>query len=113
MGPTRYKTVDCLTKLGGNIQPLLDHMRKSTYKLVEESHELEARKEYREMTGRRNPRPNRSVDQGPITSKGLFSSLLEATQVKSTSGGNHFFCIMPYVGGADGESEFEVNMQSA
>ena len=54
--------VDCLTKLAGNVTPLLELMRKSTYKLVEEADEMEHRKEFREATGRRNPRPNRTVE---------------------------------------------------
>ena len=93
--PHDKNPVDCLIKLGGNVQPLLDLMRRSTYKLIEESDELEARKESREMTGRRNPRPNRSVDQGPITSKDLFSSIFEATQIKPVlSSTSNFFCLM-------------------
>ena len=77
--------------------------------MIEESHEIEARKEYREMTGRRNPRPHRSVDQGRITSKDLFSSVLEATQIQpAMSSNSNFFCLMSEempsttsVGGAD------------
>ena len=72
---------------------------------------MEQRKEYREMTGRRNPKPNRSVDQGPITSKDLFSMLVEAPQLKSpVLSSDNFFCFsteeMPVVddvGGADEE----------
>ena len=112
----RNTRIKCnITKLSGNVQPLLDLMRRSTYKLVEESHELEARKEYREMIGRRNPRPNRSMDQCPITSRELFTSLLEATQVKPTLSSNSFFCLMPStncVGGADQEGEEDIEMRN-
>ena len=53
---------DCLTKLKGNVEPLLKLLREGTYQLVAEQDEMEQRKMYREMTGKKNPRPNQSVD---------------------------------------------------
>ena len=59
--PHDKNPVDCFIKLGGNVQPLVDFMRRSTYKFIEEESEMEQRKEYRELTGRRDPRPNVSI----------------------------------------------------
>ena len=42
--------------------PLLELMRKATYKLVAEDEEMAMRKQYREETGKKNPRPNRSTE---------------------------------------------------
>ena len=44
---------------------MLTLLRKGKYRLTDETLELEARKEYRERTGVRNPRPNRFTDAAP------------------------------------------------
>lgn len=60
--PHELNPADCLTKLAGNAAPLLELMRRSTYKVVAEEDELEKRKQYRENTGKKNPRPNRTTE---------------------------------------------------
>ena len=60
--------MDCMTKLHGNAARMLQLMRTATYKLVVEKEALVRRKEYREETGRRNPRPSRASEtSGPYT----------------------------------------------
>ena len=63
--PHEKNPVDCVTKLKGNASEMLTLLRKGKYRLTDETLELEARKEYRERTGRRNPRPNRFTDAAP------------------------------------------------
>ena len=59
--PHELNPVDCFTKLKGNAQALISVLRSGKYKLTGEEEELKKRKEYREKTGQRNPRPNQSV----------------------------------------------------
>jgi len=59
--PHEKNPVDCMTKLKGNAACLLQLMKDARYKLVEEEQEMIKRKAYREMTGKRNPRPNKTV----------------------------------------------------
>ena len=59
--PHELSPVDCFTKLKGNAQALISVLRSGKYKLTGEEEELKKRKEYREKTGMRNPRPNQSV----------------------------------------------------
>ena len=63
--PHEKNPVDCMTKLKGNASEMLTLLRKGKYRLTDETLEFEARKEYRETTGRRNPRPNRFADAAP------------------------------------------------
>eukprot|EP00971_Amphidinium_carterae_P310616 6172171-Amphidinium_carterae.1 len=52
--PHNAMPVDCLTKLWskGHPAPLLDSIRKGTYELSAEAHELQTRKSEREAIGR-------------------------------------------------------------
>ena len=59
---TKKTPVDCLTKLRGNTSRMLNLMRTGRYQLCIEEEEMERRKEYREKTGKRNPRPMRTTE---------------------------------------------------
>ena len=83
--PHELNPVDCFTKLKGNASALMDVLRSGKYKLTGEEEELKKRKEYREKTGMRNPRPNQSVSnswQGKKTVEvnATFLSLEEKEQ---------------------------------
>ena len=56
--PHEENPVDCLTKMRGNSARLLQLTQDHSFCLVGASTTLEQRKEFREQTGRRNPRPN-------------------------------------------------------
>ena len=56
--PHEENPVDCMTKLKGNASRMLELMRTGRYRLTEEAVEMTKRKEFREKTGKRNPRPN-------------------------------------------------------
>jgi hypothetical protein len=58
--PHEKNCVDCLTKVKGNAEALLDLMKKAKYRLVAEKDELKARAEFRAQTGKANPRAKRS-----------------------------------------------------
>ena len=51
---------DCLTKLGGNSAKLFELLRTNRLCLQNAEQVLADRKEYRETTGKQNPRPSRS-----------------------------------------------------
>ena len=51
-----------MSKLKGNAVRLLQLLKSARYRLISEETELKQRKDFRDMTGKRNPRPNRSVD---------------------------------------------------
>ena len=83
--PHELNPVDCFAKLKGNASALIDVLRSGKYKLTGEEEELKKRKEYREKTGMRNPRPNQSVSnswQGKKTVEvnATFLSLEEKEQ---------------------------------
>ena len=69
MDTTREESLRLLTKLGGNIQPMLVLMKTGKYRLTAEQTELENRKLYRENTGKRNPRHNVTSMLGTTTEK--------------------------------------------
>ena len=58
--PHHQNPTDCLTKLGGNSAKLLELLRTNRLCLQNEEQVLAERKEYRETTGKQNPRPSRS-----------------------------------------------------
>ena len=58
--PHEKNCVDCLTKIKGNAEALLTLMKKAKYRLVAEKDEMAARAEFREKTGKLNPRAKRS-----------------------------------------------------
>ena len=60
--PHEKNVSDCMTKVKGNVVPLLKLMREAKYKLVAENEEMQYRKEYREEMGKANPRPNLSTE---------------------------------------------------
>ena len=55
--PHELNPTDGLTKLKGNIQPLLHMMKTAKLRITGEKEEMERRKAYRLATGKRNPRP--------------------------------------------------------
>ena len=57
--PHDVNPTDCRTKLKGNASEMLKLLRTGRYRLTEEEAELIKRKEYREATGMRTPRPKR------------------------------------------------------
>ena len=67
--PHELNPVDCFTKLKGNAAPLIQLLRRGKFKLTAETEELARRKEYRETTGMRNPRPNQSVSNSWFCSR--------------------------------------------
>ena len=71
--PHEKNSVDCLTKVKGNVLPLLELMKTSRYKLVGEEQEMAQRADYRAATGKRNPRPK-------ITGDGSRSSVSQTKE---------------------------------
>ena len=63
--PHEENPVDCMTKIKGNAVRMPELLRTGKYRLTAEAAELEKRREYREQTGRRNPRPNRFTETAP------------------------------------------------
>jgi hypothetical protein len=63
--PHEENPVDCMTKIKGNAVRMLELLRTGKYRLTAEAAELEKRREYREQSGRRNPRPNRFTETAP------------------------------------------------
>ena len=55
--PHELNVVDCMTKMKGNRKPLVEFLKRATLKLRDEGEMLKEREEYREETGRANPRP--------------------------------------------------------
>ena len=78
--PHEENPVDCMTKLHGNAARMLQLMRTASYKLVVEKEELVRRKEYREETGRRNPRPSRANEI-----RGNYASFSQSPQNVSST----------------------------
>jgi len=81
--PHEENPVDCMTKMKGNTLRMLDLLKTGRYKLVMEEEELARRKEYREATGQRNPRPmvttarpssKPPTRRSPSTTTSLFTS---------------------------------------
>ena len=67
--PHERNCADCLTKRKANGAPLLEMLRAGSELIIEED-ELKRRKEERERTGKKNPRPNRmSEETGKSTGK--------------------------------------------
>ena len=67
---------DCMTKLKGNASQMLQLLRTGSYRLTEEAAELVKRKEYREATGMRNPRPKRlTEDLVPTKRRGMVHNV--------------------------------------
>eukprot|EP00971_Amphidinium_carterae_P347081 6488907-Amphidinium_carterae.1 len=56
--PHSLNPADAMTKLRANWTPLLQALGEAKVRIVEESTELKERKDYREMTGKANPRPS-------------------------------------------------------
>ena len=61
--PHEKNLVGCVTKLKGNAAMMLELLRKARYRLTAEADEMVKRKEYRELTGKRNPRQNCVTDE--------------------------------------------------
>ena len=59
--PHEENPSDCLTKLKGNASRLVEMLRTAKFKISVEEEELARRKAYRDATGKRNPRPNKST----------------------------------------------------
>ena len=59
--PREENPADCLTKLKGNVSKLVVLMRQAKYQLLKVEKEMTKRREFRERTGRRNPRPSQTV----------------------------------------------------
>ena len=58
--PHEKNAVDCLTKVKGNMESLLDLMKAARSTLVGEEQEMRKRAAYRAATGKANPRAKRS-----------------------------------------------------
>ena len=56
--PHELNPTDPFTKLAGNMTALLRLMKTAWFRLTQEAQEMENRKQFRETTGRWNPRPN-------------------------------------------------------
>ena len=59
--PHEENPADCLIKLKGNVSRLVTLMRNTKYQLLNVDEEMTKRREFRERTGRRNPRPSQTV----------------------------------------------------
>ena len=59
--PHEENPVDCMTKLKGNVVRMLQLLKSGTYRLTAETEEMEKRKQYRETTGKKNPRPSKTT----------------------------------------------------
>ena len=57
--PHEENPVDCMTKLKGNSSRMIQMLTTSSYQLTREQEEMVKRKEYRDTTGQRNPRPSK------------------------------------------------------
>ena len=74
--PHEVNPTDCMTKLKGNASQMLQLLRTGRYRLTEEAAELVKRKEYREATGMRNPRPKRlTEDFAPTKRRGMAQAV--------------------------------------
>ena len=103
--PHELNPADCLTKLAGNAAPLLELMRRSTYKLVAEEEELVKRKQYREETGKKNPRPNKTYDScraqsvnHTVSTQQVFMCLLDSIGHKPQRSESRIEAVEDYVG---------------
>ena len=70
--PHDLNPTDCMTKLKGNASQMLQLLRTGRYRLTEEAAELVKRKEYREATGMRNPRPKRLTEDLVLTKRRVY-----------------------------------------
>ena len=52
---------DCLSKIRGDVDCLLRLIRSGIHQPVDEQSEMDNRKEYRERTGKSNPRPKQAI----------------------------------------------------
>eukprot|EP00973_Karenia_brevis_P040109 5538426-Karenia_brevis.AAC.1 len=59
--PHDRNPADCLTIIKGNVECLLKMMRSGKYQFADEQDQMDARQEYRERTGKSNPRPTQST----------------------------------------------------
>ena len=105
--PHEENPVDCMTKQKGNAARMLEFLRTGKFQLRGEAEVMQARKQYRENTGMRNPRPKNAFEQSS-TSIG-FQSVLSCspepevgrgkqevppeTSINICSIGTHFFAI--------------------
>ena len=64
--PHEENPVDCLTKLRGNAARMTDLMRTGRFQLTDVEAEMHKRREYREQTGKRNPRPMRTTKNSVV-----------------------------------------------
>ena len=60
--PHEENPVDCMSKMRGNATRMLEMFRKASYRLTAEEEVLEERRQYREATGQRNPRPSTQTE---------------------------------------------------
>ena len=67
--PHEKNPADCMTKLKGNAACLVEFMRKAKFRMVDVGEEMEARKQYREATGKKNPRPKVSIATKKVKGK--------------------------------------------
>ena len=87
--PHEKNAVDCLTKVKGNMESLLDLMKAARYTLVGEEQEMRKRAAYRAATGKANPRAKRSGiahDAEPTDSVSAFNRTFP------DEGVDHSFC---------------------
>ena len=83
--PHEENPVDCLTKLKGNAARMVQLMKTARFQLTNVEAEMTKRKEYREQTGKRNPRPMRTTEHGTSTSSTFFVSTPLGSSVGLTS----------------------------
>ena len=102
--PHEENPVDCMTKLKGNISRMLQLLKSGTFRLTAESEEMEKRKQYREATGKKNPRPNKTTlfESSTTRVEELLEKALEnngitseSTPTTTTTSRNGFFSAMP------------------
>ena len=77
--PHKKNAVDCLTKVKGNMESLLNLMRAARYTLVGEEQAMRKRAAYRAATGKSSPRAKRSgisQDAEPIDSETFDNTFL-------------------------------------
>ena len=88
--PHEENCVDSLTKLKGNTSRLLTLMKTGRYKLTGETSELENRKQYREETGMRNPRPKVSTHVQNTTKASAYKKVTYNTKPQV----EHYFSVL-------------------
>jgi len=109
--PHDRNPADCLTKLKGNVEPLLKLLRSGTFRLTAEEQVMADRKSYRELTGKKNPRPNVSVtSHHGSTSYFSASTVLEDSNPGYGPGYGHFPDIYIYTSEAKSSGFDKPNM---